>query len=91
MLDEPTNHLDIRHQLELLALLRGLGRTVIATLHDLNLAAGFADRVILLHQGRILADGPPLDALSPDHLSTAFRIRAEVDASGPAPRLAFSP
>ena len=90
VLDEPTNHLDIRHQLELLALLRGLGRTVIATLHDLNLAAGFADRVILLHQGRILADGPPLDALSPDHLSTAFRIRAEVDASGPAPRLAFS-
>lgn len=89
VLDEPTNHLDIRHQLELLALLRGLGLTVIATLHDLTLAAQFADRVIVLHGGRILCDGPPAEALTEQNLATAFDIRAEVDRSGPAPRFAF--
>jgi len=89
VLDEPTNHLDIRHQLELLALLRGLGLTVIATLHDLTLAAQFADRVIVLHGGRILCDGPPAEALTEAHLATAFDIRAEVDRSGLAPRFAF--
>jgi iron complex transport system ATP-binding protein len=89
VLDEPTNHLDIRHQLELLALLRGLGLTVIATLHDLTLAAQFADRVIVLHDGRILCDGPPAEALTEAYLATAFDIRAEVDRSGPAPRFAF--
>jgi iron complex transport system ATP-binding protein len=89
LLDEPTNHLDIRHQLELLTLLRGLGLTVIATLHDLTLAAQFADRVIMLHAGRILCDGAPADALTEAHLATAFDIRADVDRSGPAPRFAF--
>jgi iron complex transport system ATP-binding protein len=89
VLDEPTNHLDIRHQLELLQLLRGLGLTVIATLHDLTLAAQFADRVIVLHDGRILCDGPPAAALTEQNLATAFDIRAEVDRSGPAPRFAF--
>jgi iron complex transport system ATP-binding protein len=64
VLDEPTNHLDIRHQLELLALLKGLGLTVIATLHDLTLAAEFAERVLVLADGRILADGPPEAALT---------------------------
>ena len=89
VLDEPTNHLDIRHQLELLALLRGLGLTVIATLHDLTLAAEFADRVIVLHAGRVLTDGPPGAALTEAHLATAFNIRAQVDRSGPTPRFAF--
>jgi iron complex transport system ATP-binding protein len=89
VLDEPTNHLDIRHQLELLALLRGLGLTVIATLHDLTLAAEFADRVVMLHDGRILADGPPETALSEANLATAFRVRSRIDRSGPRPRFSF--
>lgn len=89
LLDEPTNHLDIRHQLELLTLLRGLGLTVVVTLHDLGLAAEFADRVLLLHQGRVLAEGPPTRALCPEHLATAFGIRASVDRSGPHPRFSF--
>ncbi|KKX25080.1 ABC transporter ATP-binding protein [Rhizobium sp. LC145] len=89
VLDEPTNHLDIRHQLELLSLLRGLGLTVVTTLHDLGLAAEFADRVIVLHQGRILSDGPPDDALSEDYLATAFNVRCRIDRSGPHPRFSF--
>lgn len=89
VLDEPTNHLDIRHQLDLLHLLRGLGLTVIASLHDLTLAAGFADRVLVLHGGRLFADGPPAAALDEAVLHEAFRVRAVVDRSGPRPRFSF--
>lgn len=89
VLDEPTNHLDIRHQLDLLALLRGLGLTVITTLHDLTLAAGFADRVLVLHEGRILADGPPASALTETVLARAFRVQAQIDRSGATPRFCF--
>lgn len=89
VLDEPTNHLDIRHQLELLALLKGLGLTVIATLHDLTLAAEFAERVLILRDGRILADGPPDKALTEATLAQAFNVRARIDRSGTTPRFSF--
>lgn len=89
VLDEPTNHLDIRHQLELLALLKGLGLTVIATLHDLTLAAEFAERVLILREGRILADGPPDSTLTEANLAQAFNVRARIDRSGDAPRFSF--
>ena len=89
VLDEPTNHLDIRHQLELLALLKGLGLTVIATLHDLSLAAEFAERVLILREGRILADGPPDTALTEANLARAFNVRTRIDRSGDAPRFSF--
>lgn len=89
VLDEPTNHLDIRHQLELLRLLRSLGLTVIATLHDLRLAAEFADRVLVLHRGRVLSDGPPATALCEATITTAFDVRATIDRSGPRPLFAF--
>ncbi|TRW97411.1 ABC transporter ATP-binding protein [Paracoccus sp. M683] len=89
ILDEPTNHLDIRHQLELLALLRGLGLTVIATLHDLTLAAEFADRMLILHEGRVIADAPPDRALSEITIARAFNVSARVDRSGATPRFSF--
>ena len=89
VLDEPTNHLDIRHQLELLALLKGLGLTVIATLHDLTLAAEFAERVLILRDGRILADGPPDKALTEATLAQAFNVQARIDRSGTTPRFSF--
>ena len=88
-LDEPTNHLDIRHQLELLALLKGLGLTVIATLHDLTLAAEFAERVLVLRDGRVLADGPPETTLCEATLASAFQVRARIDRSGDTPRFSF--
>jgi iron complex transport system ATP-binding protein len=89
VLDEPTNHLDIRHQLELLALLKGLNLTVITTLHDLTLAAEFADRVVILREGRILADGPPDQALSEATLAAAFQVKSRIDRSGVSPRFSF--
>lgn len=89
VLDEPTNHLDIRHQLEVLGLLRGLGLTVVLTLHDLTLAAEYADRLLLLHQGRVLAHGIPADVLTPDTITRAFDVTARIDASGAHPRFSF--
>ncbi len=89
ILDEPTNHLDIRHQLELLSLLRGLGLAIVTTLHDLTLAAEFADRVMILSEGGVLADAAPLMALSEDNIASAFNVTARVDRSGPAPRFSF--
>ncbi|HSP02859.1 MAG TPA: ABC transporter ATP-binding protein [Acidimicrobiales bacterium] len=82
LLDEPTTFLDIRHQLEVLALARQLcdegGRTVVAVLHDLNQAAAFADQLVVVGDGRILAQGPPGDVLSAELLARAFGVHAEV-------------
>ncbi|MCU0902761.1 MAG: ABC transporter ATP-binding protein [Tabrizicola sp.] len=89
VLDEPTNHLDIRHQLELLCLLRGLGLAVVCTLHDLTLAAEFADRVLILDQGRVIADAPPDAALTEATIARAFRVLPRIDRTGTAPRFSF--
>lgn len=89
VLDEPTNHLDIRHQLEVLSLLRGLGLTVVLTLHDLTLAAEHADAVLILHDGRVLSHGAPRNVLTPDTISQAFDVTARIDASGPSLRYSF--
>ena len=76
LLDEPTAALDIAHQLDVLALVRARGLGVLAILHDLNLAGEFADRVVVLSRGRILAAGTPADVLEPDCIRTAFGVRA---------------
>jgi len=67
ILDEPTSHLDISHQIEIFDLLKGLsaheGLTVLAVLHDLNLASEYCDRLILMSEGTVFADGTPKDVL----------------------------
>ncbi|WP_067341448.1 ABC transporter ATP-binding protein [Stappia indica] len=73
-LDEPTNHLDIQHQLDLLRLVSQLGLTTIVALHDLNHAAMFCDRLLVLHRGQVVADGIPADVLAPDLLRDVFRV-----------------
>jgi len=79
LLDEPTAHLDLRHQLEILDLLRKKtkekGITVLMALHDLNLASGFSDRVVLLHRGRVFASGRPGSVLTPAHLERVYGVR----------------
>ena len=89
VLDEPTIHLDIRHQLELLRLLRGLGLAVVCTLHDLTLAAEFADRILILEQGRVIADAPPEQALTEATIARAFQVTPRIDRTGTAPRFSF--
>ncbi|GAB2475288.1 ABC transporter ATP-binding protein [Promicromonospora xylanilytica] len=78
VLDEPSNHLDIKHQLELMSTVRGLGRTVIAALHDLNLAAQYCDRVVVLDAGTVVADGPPAASFTPGLIRTVFGVEARV-------------
>lgn len=78
VLDEPTNHLDVLHQVELLALLRAQRRTALVSLHDLNAAASVCDRLHVLHQGRVVASGPPREVLTPELLAQVFGVRAAV-------------
>ena len=76
LLDEPTVHLDIAHQVEILRLVRGLNRanglTVLAAMHDLNLAALHFDRLVLLKGGRVMADGTPADVITEQTLREVF-------------------
>ncbi|MFJ9852183.1 ABC transporter ATP-binding protein [Streptomyces sp. NPDC101150] len=78
VLDEPTNHLDVRHQVELLGLLRAQRRTTLISLHDLNAAASLCDRLHVLHQGRVVASGTPRAVLTPQLLAEVFGVRAAV-------------
>jgi iron complex transport system ATP-binding protein len=87
VLDEPTNHLDIRHQFELLDLVRGLDVTVLAALHGLELASAYGEAVVVLDAGRVVAHGPPLDTLTPRILREVFgvdgRLRLDREAGWP--------
>lgn len=74
LLDEPTNHLDIRYQHEILALVRGLDAATVVVLHDLNLAARYCDRLVLLDAGHVVATGPPGEVLHPDVLEPVYGI-----------------
>lgn len=78
ILDEPTNHLDIKAQLELLDLVRSLPLTVVAALHDLDHAVAYCDSVTVLSQGRVVADGSPVDVLTPDLVLEVFGVRASM-------------
>jgi iron complex transport system ATP-binding protein len=76
ILDEPTNHLDVRYQLDMVELVAGLGITVLVTLHDLNLAAAYCDRLYLLADGRIQGAGRPDQVLAPGLLRAHFGVEA---------------
>ena len=92
LLDEPTNHLDIRHQHALLRMVRGLGRTVIAAIHDLDLAATYFDHIVVLNDGGVAADGKPSEVLTPELVGDVFGMAASMvtyPATG-EPRLLLS-
>lgn len=76
--DEPVAGLDPAHQMDVMTLLKDLARqgaSVVAVLHDLTLAARYCDRILLMSEGRILADGPPDVALSPANLAACYGIK----------------
>ncbi|MEU4659924.1 ABC transporter ATP-binding protein [Streptomyces sp. NPDC023723] len=95
LLDEPTTYLDLRYQVELLDLIRDLaddhGIAVGVVLHDLDQAAAVADRITLLEAGRIVADGPPEEVLTPDRLTAVYGIRIDVDTDPLTGRLRTRP
>ena len=81
LIDEPLNHLDPRHQQSLLALLRGqadAGKGIVIVLHDLNAAAQIADDVLMLREGRIVAQGPAADVLTAARLEQTFDIAFDI-------------
>lgn len=93
--DEPTNHLDIHAQLHTLGLLRSLadeGLGVLAVLHDLTLAARYADRVVVLDGGRVAASGTPAETLTGSLIGRVYGVRADVvpHPRDGSPLIAFS-
>ncbi|MCM3578042.1 ABC transporter ATP-binding protein [Micrococcus luteus] len=87
LLDEPTSYLDLSHQVEVLDLVRALpdprggGRaTVIAVLHELNLAARSADHIVAMAAGRVVAQGTPVEVIVPEVLAEVFGLDADVVA-----------
>ncbi|WEZ83175.1 ABC transporter ATP-binding protein [Rhizobium sp. 32-5/1] len=91
ILDEPTNHLDIRHQLEILGLLRSLQLTIVTTLHDINLAADFATEVAIMQDSRMTYFGVPDEVLTSTAISSTFGVTATAHRpSGNHARFSFS-
>jgi iron complex transport system ATP-binding protein len=81
ILDEPATFLDLQHQVGIHSLLRDLARQgllVVTATHDLNLAAAFADRIIVLRQGRVFCDLPPEQAVSAENIESVFGVKAEI-------------
>jgi iron complex transport system ATP-binding protein len=82
LLDEPTSNLDIRHQLEVLDIIKsvvvGKGISAIMAIHDLNLAARYTDRIIMMNGGHIYAAGEPSAVLTPENINQAYGVEVEV-------------
>jgi iron complex transport system ATP-binding protein len=91
VLDEPTNHLDIYYQHQILQLVKALNVTVIMTIHDLNLAAQYCSRLILLDKGKLVRDDSVDNVLSPDILAEVFQLNCirEYDTYNQVPRVYF--
>jgi len=83
LLDEPTSNLDIRHQLEVMhtikTIVRNKGISAIMAIHDLNLAARYADRIIMMDNGTIFSDGEPVSVLTHDNIKQVYGVEAEVN------------
>jgi len=97
LLDEPSAFLDLKHQVQVFELLRRLNRerglTIVAALHDLNLAALFFSRLVMLREGKIYRDGSPREVLTEKTIDEVYgiRVRVEVDPSGEKPQLFVCP
>jgi len=91
VLDEPTNHLDLRHQHEALGLLRESGATVVAALHDLNLAAAYCDRICVLDGGELVTVGTPVEVLTVDLLADVYGVAARIAVDAGRPQITVVP
>lgn len=87
MLDEPTNHLDLHNRIALLRIVTSLRLTTLVVLHDLDLAAAFADRLIVLGDGHLVAQGPTDEVLTAQLVAERFAVRGQVSRTD---RLRFS-
>jgi iron complex transport system ATP-binding protein len=97
LMDEPAAFLDLKHQLHTLALMRRLNReqglTIVAAFHDLNLAAAFFPRLVILRQGKIYRDGSPQQILTEETIHQVYGVRVKVrrEPAGETPEVIISP
>ncbi len=86
LMDEPTSDLDLKSQIEVMKRMKELvsdqnqSKSALIAIHDINIAARFADRILLLHEGGIIADGPPEDVLTSENISKVFGVTSEIVA-----------
>lgn len=78
VLDEPTNHLDIKYQLEIMDIVKGLGLTVMAAVHDLNIAAMYCDRLIAIKEGQVVGAGTPEELLTAGFIRDLYGVDSEI-------------
>ena len=78
ILDEPTNHLDIQYQLQLMDIVKGLGRTVLSAIHDLNIAAMYCTWLVVMKDGRIVTQGTPEQVLTPELIRKVYEVESSV-------------
>jgi iron complex transport system ATP-binding protein len=82
LLDEPTSNLDVWHQIDVMEILRSLVRkqrlTAIIAIHDLNMAARFSDKIMMMKKGKIIASGPPNDVMTGQNLEAVYGIKANI-------------
>ena len=78
VLDEPTNHLDIKYQLQIMDIVKSLGLTVAAAIHDLNIAAMYCDRLIALKEGRIAGVGTPRELLTEKFIDEIYGVKSRI-------------
>ncbi len=82
LLDEPTANLDIKHQMEVAGLLKTLsennGLSVVMVSHELNIAAKYSDRMVLLHEGRVFKAGTPWEVITPENIRQVYSVDADV-------------
>ena len=79
VLDEPTNHLDVKYQLQIMDIVKSLNLTVVAAMHDLNIAAMYCDRLVAIKNGQVVGIGTPRDLLQESFIYDTYDIRCQVD------------
>ena len=80
ILDEPTNHLDIKYQIQILNLVKSLKTTAVVALHDLNLAAAYCDKLYVMHNGNVVANGEPKDILTSQLIKEVYEVDCKIHA-----------
>lgn len=79
ILDEPTNHLDIKYQLQVMDIVKGLNKTVVAAIHDLNIAAMYCDRIVALKNGKIIGCGTPKELFTSEFIYDVYDVESLVN------------
>ncbi len=93
ILDEPTNHLDIGYQYQIMTILKNQGLTVFSSIHDLNIAACYCDKIVLMKAGKIVDIGTPWEVLIPERIKELFGVDAQITVNEVTnrPNIMFTP